>query len=64
MIRDLRRAGHPVASTSDSAGYYMAITEEEKRRVIAEYKSRGMDCLATAHALEKTLATGQMKLTL
>ena len=52
-VKELRDHGFNVVSVSDSSskGYWIG-TEEDKRRTIAELKSRAYKMLATAAALE------------
>lgn len=55
VIRELRRAGKPIASESGK-GYLWALNDAEAMRVtIAEFRSRGNDLFETARAMERNL---------
>lgn len=58
-IKTLRDYGYNIASNSNTSGYWRG-TEADKRRTVAEYRSRGYKDLATADAIERGPIDGQM----
>lgn len=60
MIREQRRQGVPIVAMKDG-GYKMAETEEEKKALLAMYRKRALDELATYSILAKAMQVdGQM----
>ncbi len=55
LIRELRRQGHPICSTSDkyNPGYYLAETAEEMEEFIARHERRGLASLSQTAKLRK-----------
>ena len=58
-VQELRDSGYNIASNSNSGGYLLG-SERDKRRIIAEYRSRAYKELATASAIERGPLEGQI----
>lgn len=59
-VNRLRKKGYNIASNSATSGYWLG-DENDKARTIAEYRSRAMELLNTAAAIEKGPDMGQME---
>lgn len=51
-IRELRKQGVPICSSSQSKGYWLG-TREELNNTIKEYRSRYVDIVETLHGLTR-----------
>lgn len=61
MIRSQRRQGVPIVALPDG-GYKLAETDEEKKMLLAMYRKRALDELATYSMLAKAMQVdGQME---
>ena len=57
FIRELIREGHPVASSiRDPFGFYLAVTQEEKGRYVAQLKARIVAMFQRLHDFDRTEA--------
>ena len=52
-IEELRKKGHRICATSCDKGYYLAQTDEQFRRFLADYTSKAWSIIRTARAMEK-----------
>ena len=52
-IRDARKMGVPIVSSSQERGYYIAQTQDDIQKIIADYKSRAKDMWDTAERLSR-----------
>ena len=59
-VSSLRKKGYNIASNSDTSGYWLG-DEHDKTRTVAEYRSRAMELLKTAEAIEKGPDFGQVE---
>lgn len=54
VVRELRLAGHPIRSSSHSAGYALAQTADELAHFEADCRSRALSLLALADATARS----------
>lgn len=57
-IEALRKAGHPICSSSHKGGYWLG-DDTDKKRLVAEYRSRAYSMMKTASAIESGAIDGQ-----